>query len=83
MACAAALVAPGGLVMDELWDRGRVAREVFGSESIAAVRASVDAVFSAVPTVSLPDLRKPFVRRSDVERLLEDGLRTWDDGKVA
>lgn len=69
--------------MAELWDRRRVAREVFGSESIEPVRASVDAVFAALPTVVLPDLRKPFVRRVDVEELLEEGLRTWNDGKVA
>lgn len=65
-----------------LMDRGMVAREVFGLP-VAECRASVDAIFSAVPTVVIPDLRKPFVRRADVEALLGDGVRTWTDGKVA
>lgn len=65
-----------------LMDRGMVAREVF-ARPVAECRASVDAIFAAVPTVVIPDLRKPFVRRVDVVALLESGVRTWTDGKVA
>lgn len=68
--------------LPRLMDRGMVAEELFGLP-VAECRASVDAIFAAVPTVVIPDLRKPFVRRVDVEALLEDGVRTWTDGKVA
>ncbi len=34
-------------------------------------RAAGDAVFRAVPVIVLPGCRKVFIRRADVERLLE------------
>lgn len=43
-------------------------------------RAAVDAVFRSVPVVCLPGLRKTFVRRDDVERLIADS--TYGAGRV-
>jgi hypothetical protein len=49
------------------------------AEELGITRAAVDAVFRSVPTVHLPGLRKPFVRRDDVHRLITDST-FHDDG---
>jgi integrase len=56
-----------------LLDRGQLARETGLS------RAGVDAVFRALDVVHLPGLRKPLVRRQDVERLIVEN--TYRDGE--
>lgn len=66
-----------------LMDRKQVAA-LFGADRVTdQVRASVDAVFRALPEVRLPGLRKPFVRGEDVARLVSEGTFNWKDGKVA
>ena len=49
------------------------------AEELHVTRAAVDAIFRAVPVVALPGLRKPYVRRADVETLLEES--TFIDGQ--
>ena len=51
--------------LPELLDRKRLACE------IGVGRATVDAIFRALPVISLPGHRKVFVRRKDVYELLE------------
>lgn len=43
-------------------------------------RRAVDAVFRALPVVSLPGYRRPMVRADDCRRLLE--THTYDDAQV-
>jgi hypothetical protein len=43
-------------------------------------RAAAEAIMRAVPTVTIPDLRKTYCRRSDVARLLE--ARTFAKNQV-
>jgi hypothetical protein len=38
---------------------------------LGITRAAAEKILQALPIVKLPDLRKTYVRRSDVERLLE------------
>ena len=49
------------------------------AEELHVTRAAVDAIFRSVPVVALPGLRKPYVRRVDVESLLEES--TFVDGQ--
>lgn len=52
--------------LPELVDRKTVAAET------GLTRAAVDALFRAVPVVTVPGCRKVFARRQDVRRVLED-----------
>ena len=49
------------------------------ADELGVTRATVDAIFRALPVVALPGLRKPFVRRADVQALLEQ--HTYRDGE--
>lgn len=49
------------------------------AEELNVTRAAVDAIFRSLPVVALPGLRKPYVRRADVEILLEES--TFVDGQ--
>ena len=49
------------------------------ADELGVTRATVDAIFRALPVVALPGLRKPFVRRDDVEVLL--ARSTYRDGE--
>lgn len=69
-----------GKELPALMDRKQVAA-LFGAAEVKDARASVDAVFRAVPEVRLPGLRKPFVRGEDVARLVEAGTFDWEDGR--
>ena len=60
--------------LPELLDRKTLAAE------LGITRAAVDAVFRALPVVALPGLRKSFVFRDDVRRLIEE--RTFSDDRV-
>lgn len=50
------------------------------AEELGVTRAAIDAIFRALPVVALPDLRKTFVRRDDVQRLIEE--RTFGADRV-
>jgi hypothetical protein len=41
------------------------------AEELGVTRAAAEAIMRQLPTVQLPGLRKTYVRRPDVERLLE------------
>lgn len=45
-------------------------------------RAGVEAVFRALPVVTFPDCRKVFVRRADVERLIQERTFSNDNEEV-
>lgn len=62
------------LPLPALLDRRTLAAE------LGVGRATVDAIFRSLPVVALPGLRKPFVRRDDVMRLLDES--TYDEGRV-
>jgi hypothetical protein len=47
---------------------------------LGVTRAAAEAIMRAVPTVTIPDLRKTYCRRSDVARLLE--ARTFAKNQV-
>jgi hypothetical protein len=47
---------------------------------LGITRAAAEAIMRAVPTVTIPDLRKTYCRRSDVARLLE--ARTFAKNQV-
>ena len=41
------------------------------ADELGVTRAAAEKIMQSLPIVQLPDLRKVYVRRSDVERLLE------------
>lgn len=59
--------------LPQLLDRRALAEET------GLPRSAIDAVFRACPTIHLPGLRKPLVRRTDVLELLERSTFV-DDG---
>ena len=48
---------------------------------LGVTRAAAEAIMRQLPTVQLPELRKVYVRRPDVERLLEEN--TYEKDQVA
>lgn len=60
--------------MPALLDRGAVAR-LYG-----LTRTDLDRVFRLLPVVSLPESRKVYVRRADLDELL--AAHTYDKGAV-
>lgn len=56
--------------LPELLDCAALARE------LGVSRAAAEAIMRQVPKVQIPDLRKVYVRRSDVRRLLEESTRS-------
>ena len=47
---------------------------------LGVTRAAAEAIMRALPIVQFEDLRKVYVRRADVARLIE--ARTFDKGQV-
>lgn len=45
-------------------------------------RSGVDAIFQALPVITLPKHRKVYVRREDVDRLLQEGTFRNDGTEV-
>ena len=60
--------------LPQLLDRRTLAEET------GLPRSAIDAVFRALPTIHLPGLRKPLVRRADELELLERSTFV-DDGR--
>jgi hypothetical protein len=48
-------------------------------ESLGFGRRAVDALFRAIPVVSLPGVRRVYLRRQDVEAYLEQHTYTADE----
>jgi hypothetical protein len=46
---------------------------------LGVTRAAAEAIMRQLPTVQLPGLRKVYVRRSDVARLIEERTFSKDD----
>jgi hypothetical protein len=49
-------------------------------DELGVSRAAAEAIMRQVPVVQIPGLRKTFVKRSDVARLIE--ARTFDNDQV-
>ena len=64
----------GAARLPELVDRKTLEAEM------GVTRATIDAIFRALDVVAFPDLRKSFVRREDVHRLIEE--HTFGDDRV-
>jgi hypothetical protein len=58
--------------LPELLDSKALPRE------LGITRAASEAIMRHLPTVQLPELRKVYVRRADVERLLEESTYSND-----
>jgi hypothetical protein len=58
--------------LPELLDSKALQRE------LGITRAASEAIMRHLPTVQLPELRKVYVRRADVERLLEESTYSND-----
>jgi hypothetical protein len=63
--------------LPELVDAKRLQAE------LGVTRAAVEKIMRALPIVKLPALRKVYVRRSDVERYLEEHTFTKDQVPVS
>ena len=63
-----------GEPLPQLLDRKTLAAEM------GIPRSAIDAIFRVLDVVAFPDLRKSFVRREDVHRLIEE--HTFGDDRV-
>lgn len=63
--------------LPELLDAKRLQAE------LGVTRAVAEKVMRQLPVVTFPDIRKVYVRRADVERLLEEHTYTNDQVPVA
>ena len=62
--------------LPQLLDRKRLQTET------GLPRSAVDAIFRALPVVALPDHRKVYVKRLDVEKLIADATFRNDGTEV-